>query len=112
MSWSEFAAGTSQAQLKGKKGQSTQGQSPFSPALATRKLGEAVLDPRIAAAFQIAEAALRGDDLSSMSRYPDNNPVAISATEESVRLALERYEMQRDEIEIWLQRNPWPPRKD
>ncbi len=31
VSWSEFAAGTIQAQLKGKRGQSTQGQSPFSP---------------------------------------------------------------------------------
>ncbi len=82
------------------------------PALASRELGEAVLEQRISAAFQIAEAALRGDDLSSMSRYPDNNPVAISATAESVRRALERYEMQRDEIAFWLQQNPWPPRED
>ena len=82
------------------------------PALASREMGEALVDQRVAAAFQIAEAALRGDDLGSMPRYPDNNTQAISATEESVRLALESYEMQRAEIELWLQQNPWPPPRD
>jgi creatinine amidohydrolase len=82
------------------------------PARASLEMGEALIEQRVARAFQIAEAALRGDDLSSMPRYPDNNPEVISETEQARRLALERYEMQRDEIELWLQQNPWPPRED
>ncbi len=82
------------------------------PARASLEIGEALIEQRVARAFQIAEAALRGDDLSSMPRYPDNNPEVISETEQARRLALERYEMQRDEIERWLHRNPWPPRED
>lgn len=82
------------------------------PARASREMGEALIEQRVAAAFRIAEAALRGDDLRSMPRYPDNNPDAISGSEESRRLKLQRYETQCDEVEIWLQQNPWPPRQD
>ena len=82
------------------------------PARASREMGEALIEQRVARAFQIAQAALRGDDLSSMPRNPDNNPEVISETEQARRLALERYETQRDEIELWMQRNPWPPRQD
>ena len=82
------------------------------PARASREMGEVLIEQRVARAFRIAEAALRGDDLSSMPRYPDNNPEAISESEEARRLALERYETVRDEVGRWLQQHPWPPRED
>jgi creatinine amidohydrolase len=78
------------------------------PARASLEMGEALIEQRVARAFQIAEAALRGDDLRSMPRYPDNNADVLSETEESRRLALERYGTQRVEIDRWLQQNPWP----
>jgi len=78
------------------------------PARASREMGEALIEQRIDRAFQVAEAALRGDDLRSMPRYPDNNAQVLSESEESRRLALERYRTQRGEIERWLQQNPWP----
>ena len=45
-----------------------------------------------------------------MLRYPDNNVDVLSESEESWRLALERYGRQWGEIERWLQQNPEPPR--
>ncbi len=83
-----------------------------SPALASRKMGEALIGQRVDAAFRIAEASLGGEDLSAMPRYPDNNPNAISEGEESRLRTLARYERQRSEIERWLQQNPWPPSED
>jgi hypothetical protein len=69
-------------------------------------MGEALIEQRTARAFQVTEAALRGDDLRSMPRYPNNNADALSVSEESRRLALERCGKQRGEIERWLQQNP------
>lgn len=82
------------------------------PARASREMGEALVEQRVARAFQIAEAALRGENLSSIPRYPDNIPQVIRETQEARRAALERYETLREEVEGWLQQHPWPPGKD
>lgn len=77
------------------------------PASSTRELGEALLSRRADLAFEIAESALSGEDLSQLVAYPDNAP-AIAQAEAFVKNSLERYQRQQAEIAEWLGRNPWP----
>ena len=80
------------------------------PASSTRELGEALLVRRTDIAFQIAESALSGQDLSQLVAYPDNTPAMMDA-EVFVKNSLERYARQQAEMTEWLARHPWPPQR-
>ena len=78
------------------------------PASANPDLGEALLTRRIDFAFQIAERALSGEDLSTLVAYPDDVPAMLEA-DVFVKNSLERYARQDAEISAWLAQHPWPP---
>lgn len=74
------------------------------PKYATRELGVDLTDDLAMRGFRIAEMALSGEDLSNLPIYPETFLGAPEARA-YFEAGIERYEIQTQQIEAWLEEN-------
>jgi creatinine amidohydrolase/Fe(II)-dependent formamide hydrolase-like protein len=73
------------------------------PSLASKEMGQELLDDLVDRSVRIAEKALAGEDLSVLPVYPDNMPPMAEAEDWITRLQA-IYADQSSQIETWLEK--------